>query len=208
MKTKFLLSIVLSSLLISSNAYSETKKTDPVKENDKTMHKEHKMTDEHKKMHEQHHNSEQWKNIMSDTLNSVKYLVSMGAKVVKDGNSASDPEKMMMGAKMMTNGLEILAGHQEHHMENKSKNMGSMNMTKENKEMMHKEVHESSMLLIMMANKLIKDGNSNNEGQKMMVGSEMLKMGANLHHSYMYIEHGGMGKHHKMMREEKIIIKK
>jgi hypothetical protein len=205
MKTKILTVITISSLILSStNAFSEEKKVESSKNTVKMEHKHHN----HKNMNKDHHNSEQWKNIMSDTLNSVKNLITMGAKIVKDANASSEPEKMIMGAKMMMNGIEVLAGHKEHHMKHNTKNMGSMDMTKENKNLIHKSVHESSELLIMMANKLIKEGNSNNEGQKMMIGSEMLKIGTQLHHSYMFIEHGEMGKEHKMIREEKIIIKK
>lgn len=208
MNTKILTAIITSTLIMTSfNAYSapnpSAKPSSSPSNTDKMRMDQHKMhmKNMNSKMKDMH-NTEQWKKIMTDTLNNAQSLVDMGSKVVKDGNFANNPEKMIMGAKMMISGMNILNTHKEHQMMMKdiNKQAKPMNMTTEKHNTLMKSINESSELIMLMANKLIKEGNSSNDPQKMMSGSELLKTGMDLHHGMM----SGHGKkemmHHKMKK--------
>lgn len=202
MKTKFLCAILISSAFITGNAYSQEKK-----EMAKPVAKKVSVQKSVKAAAKS-----DWENIMTDNITSIKSLVTMGSKVVSDGNASGEAEKMMMGAQMINKGLEIMESHE--HTADSMKMMKASaksvpTISKANYEMINKSVNESIELLMKMGNKMVKDGSANNEGQKMMTGSEMLKSGMMLHNSISHLDKHNSGMHHMVIKEEKeIYIKK
>lgn len=195
MKIQILTAFITGSLVfISNSAYSATPKSSGT-DNMRMQQHRSQMQTQMKNMH----NTEQWNKIMSDTMLNAQNLINMGAKVVKDGNFTNNSERMIMGAKMMISGIKILDKHKEHQMMSNKK---AVTMTQEKHMALLKNIDESSELIMLMANKLIKDGNTANDIQKMMSGSELLKTGMKLHHSMMP-DDDKHDMHHKKMKKNK-----
>ncbi len=126
---------------------------------------------------------------------SIHNLINMGHKMVKEGNSSGDADKMMMGCQMICQGMMI--GHQTtmhmvmHMMHDKKmKKMHSkMSMDKiHSPEVMAdiknsmKMAAEVADMMMSMGNKMVKDGNTASDGKKMMTGGKMIDMGMKMHH--------------------------
>ena len=188
MKTKLLTVISAIVLLSTFNnyAYSQAKKMTPAKKV--------AVTD--------FHQSKDWKNLMVDNVKGSRDLIMMGSKILNDGNMANEAEKMLMGSKMMISGLEILEHQMHEHSHSHSTKMAKMApiFTKDVYLMLDKAVDTSSAMLMRMGNKLITEGNTNKEGQKMMTGGELIHSGIHLHHSMEHVEiamkHNGNDSHY------------
>ncbi len=184
MRTKFL-SVITTSLLFStfSNyAYSqEMMSTKPV------VKKETKMVAKtpKKAVTVDFNQSEEWKNIRADNVKSSRDLIMMGAKIVSDANMSNESEKMLMGYKMILSGLEIM-GHMYHGNKHSHVAKGKKMPEPLSNDMylsIEKTVVQSSAMLFRMGHKLVKEGNTNKEGQKMMTGGELIHSGIDLRHT-------------------------
>lgn len=143
--------------------------------------------DSHKMMN----HSPEMMNVMNDTMTSMRSLITMGNKIIADGNASGESEKMMMGAKMMLTGIGMLSHHMMHHKMEMKKSSSKNDMSHSPAlsadvlASLKKMADDSSMALIKMGNKMVSEGNTSSNAQKMMAGGDMLEKGMMIHHMTM-----------------------
>jgi hypothetical protein len=129
---------------------------------------------------------------------SIHNLINMGHKMVKDGNTAGDADKMIMGTQMLNEGM-MLGHHMTMHM--MMHMMDDKKMMKMHKNMSMDKMYppevmadiknsmnmaaETADMMMSMGNKMVKDGNTAGDGKKMMTGGKMIHMGMMMHNMVM-----------------------
>jgi hypothetical protein len=143
------------------------------------------------------------------TMENNKNLMMMGSKMIMDGNTAGDADKMLMGAKMMHSSMMTMHMGMMHMkmMDKKSREemMSKMKMDKKMMEDVSKMISGNATVMMNMGNKMMQEANTAGDSQKMMKGSELVHMGMMMHGHSMEMMKGKMDDHHmmsEMMDEE------